>query len=233
MLDRRVLLMLCVAPAARADDYFESVRGDISNDRLAPTVLRMTPGDNLVSGLFGPSDEPGIPDRDYLSIIVPEGHSLASIVLVGADIGGSVSFIGVQSGPVITVPYTTTDPSPLLGWTHFSDGALGNNILPDIGAGFGAIGFTGELPAGVYTFWIMELDLSRAHGYDFNFIVSRECPCVADFDGSGGTPDTADIDGFVTAWAAQDASADADCSGGPPDDGDAERFFREWLAGGC
>jgi hypothetical protein len=59
------------------------------------------------------------------------------------------------------------------------------------------------------------------------------CACTADFDGSGGTPDSGDIDAFFTAWLAGEANADADCSGGTPDAGDIDVFFGQWLAGGC
>jgi hypothetical protein len=59
------------------------------------------------------------------------------------------------------------------------------------------------------------------------------CPCSADFDNSGGTPDAGDVDAFFTAWLAGLASADADCSGGTPDAGDVDEFFTQWLAGGC
>lgn len=59
------------------------------------------------------------------------------------------------------------------------------------------------------------------------------CACVADFDGSGGTPDSTDIDVFFTAWLAGEATADADCSGGTPDSTDIDSFFSQWLAGGC
>jgi hypothetical protein len=59
------------------------------------------------------------------------------------------------------------------------------------------------------------------------------CPCSADFDGSGGTPDPGDIDGFFTAWLLGDPAADADCSGGTPDPSDIDVFFTAWLAGGC
>jgi hypothetical protein len=62
---------------------------------------------------------------------------------------------------------------------------------------------------------------------------TASCPCVADFDGSGGTPDAGDIDAFFVNWLAGDASADADCSGGTPDAGDIDSFFVQWLAGGC
>jgi uncharacterized repeat protein (TIGR01451 family) len=59
------------------------------------------------------------------------------------------------------------------------------------------------------------------------------CPCSADFDGSGGTPDSTDIDAFFTAWLLGDAPADADCSGGTPDSTDIDVFFTQWLNGGC
>ena len=42
------------------------------------------------------------------------------------------------------------------------------------------------------------------------------CPCIADFDASGGTPDANDITAFFDAWLLGDPGADADCSGGTP-----------------
>jgi hypothetical protein len=59
------------------------------------------------------------------------------------------------------------------------------------------------------------------------------CPCAADYDGSGGTPDAGDIDAFFSDWLLGEAKADADCSGGTPDAGDIDTFFAQWLAGGC
>jgi hypothetical protein len=62
---------------------------------------------------------------------------------------------------------------------------------------------------------------------------STACPCRADFDQSGGTPDVGDIDAFFRAWVAGDATADVECSGGTPDLEDINAFFARWLAGGC
>lgn len=59
------------------------------------------------------------------------------------------------------------------------------------------------------------------------------CPCVADFDASGGTPDGTDIGAFFAAWINGDPEADTDCSGGTPDSTDIDVFFSQWLAGGC
>jgi formylglycine-generating enzyme len=76
--------------------------------------------------------------------------------------------------------------------------------------------------------------------FEFGFIGFRisqpptaSCPCPADFDQSGGTPDINDIDAYFTAWLAGEPTADADCSGGTPDINDIDAFFAAWLAGGC
>jgi hypothetical protein len=69
---------------------------------------------------------------------------------------------------------------------------------------------------------------------DFNFtLFILGCPCAADFDGSGGTPDINDIDAFFADWLVGSASADTDCSGGTPDSADVDAFFSDWLSGGC
>jgi hypothetical protein len=59
------------------------------------------------------------------------------------------------------------------------------------------------------------------------------CPCSADFDLSGGTPDATDIDAFFNAWLAGEPNSDVDCSGGTPDATDIDLFFGQWLNGGC
>lgn len=57
--------------------------------------------------------------------------------------------------------------------------------------------------------------------------------CAADFNGSGGTPDDADVAAFFSAWNSGDPCADANGSGGTPDDADIAAFFAQWNAGGC
>ena len=71
----------------------------------------------------------------------------------------------------MTVPADTKGPAGLLGWTHFQQALAGTKLLPAIGKGPGATGFSGSLPAGSYTFWLQdncETDLA----FDFNFEVS-------------------------------------------------------------
>jgi alpha-amylase len=95
-------------------------------------------------------------------------------------------------------------------------------------------GITG-LTNGLNTLAVVSCEESGNCGVQyFNIQVGpTACPCVADFDNSGGTPDAGDIDAFFAAWLAGNETADADCSGGTPDAGDIDEFFLQWLNGGC
>jgi hypothetical protein len=129
----------------------ESVNGDLSNDRLAPSLLLLQAGSNIVLGGFG------APDLDYITLVVPAGHVLASIVTGTHDnVGLSNSFLGVQQGSVMTVPPSAANAAGLLGWAHFR-GQSGVDLLPTMATPrFGSTGFTPPLPSAAYTFWINE-----------------------------------------------------------------------------
>jgi hypothetical protein len=171
---RLLAAVLVLAPSSVAlagFSYSENVDGDLSNNRLAPSVLVASFGSNVLRGTIGASPVPGTPDLDYVTITIPVGMQLTQLNLLRANVGGAVSFIGVQQGPQITVPHTTSDASPLLGWHHFAGSEEGTDILQSIGAGPGAIGFAGPLGPGQYTFWIMELNTAAAREYGFEFVV--------------------------------------------------------------
>lgn len=160
-------------PVAQAGfSYQESVSGDLSNNRLIPSVLAPTIGSNTLKGTFGPSAVPDVPDLDYVTLTVPTGTVLHQIVLTQASVGGAFSFIGVEQGSQVSVPYTTSDASTLLGWHHFGSSDVGTDILPSMSGGAGAQGFIPPLGAGSYTFWIMELDQAFSHSYGFDFRVA-------------------------------------------------------------
>ena len=166
-----LLVGALAAPAMAGFTYSESVHGDLSGDRLAPSVLIASFGSNALSGTIGKSLSGPSLDIDYVTMTVPVGMQLTKLNLIKADVGGAVSFIGVQPGPQVSVPYTTSDASPLLGWHHFGGSEVGTDILQAIGAGPGAIGFAGALGPGQYTFWIMELSTAAAREYAFEFVV--------------------------------------------------------------
>lgn len=167
------LIGLMLARVVHAAGFYdESIDGDLSDQRLAPTARTLLLGTQTLSGTFGPSGTQGVPDLDYLTVTVVAGQEISALTVRTADVGGGASFMGVQRGAQVTVPYTTVDPSPLLGWTHFYTSSVGEDILPLIGIGPGAIGFQGALGAGQYTFWIMELADDRTFSYSFDFEVN-------------------------------------------------------------
>lgn len=162
--------------AALAGGYDERQSGDLSNDHMAPTSVRLTPGSNTIAGRFGARSGPGgtVTDRDYFRVAVRPGQVLSAIVLSNAAASGFglVSFIGVERGRTMTTPPTATSAAGLLGWSHFSEDSIGQDILPDIGAGVGAIGFTPPLGPGVYTFWVQETAICNRCGYQLDLQIS-------------------------------------------------------------
>lgn len=162
---------LVVAPVPTQTLYSEASTGDLADDRTVPTVLTATVGGNLVSAVSMQGD------REYFRVIVPAGHALEALFLTSYAGADGTAFIGVQEGDSFTEPPSGTNVSQLLGYSHFGPNveAVGNNILDNIGAGSGALGFSGSLPSGSYTFWTQQVGASPTT-YALNFVV---VPAVA------------------------------------------------------
>jgi hypothetical protein len=159
------LLGLSFASVASADNYNEGIDGDLSNNRLAPTVISLDPGSNTITATSVAGDP------EYYTVNVPSGFQLSPVTLVSYVSLDSVAFVGLQSGTTFTEPATGTDVTQLLGWLHFGPGLVGTDILDDIGLGPGAIGFTGPLPAGDYTFWSQQTG-ANATTYTFDLVLT-------------------------------------------------------------
>jgi hypothetical protein len=144
-----------VALSAQAGGYVEGP--DLSSNHLAPTVVPVDSGSNVVMGTMGFTGP--VLDRDFFSITVPADLQLAALVLgPNTMIGGGGSFIGMQAGASISVdPDNVASGAALLGWHLYTSADIGTNILGLMGAGRDKIGFSGPLPAGTYSFWIQEL----------------------------------------------------------------------------
>ena len=180
---RRSIVLLASAflygTAAHGDTiYNESVSGDLSNSGLTPTLLTISLGSNDVFGTTGKSAA-GVIDRDYFTFTVPQGLELTAItVLPGTQTLGALgdSFIGIESGPQVTVSTAATDATGLLGWDHYGTDDIGVNILPLMGtSGLGSTGFTGPLPAGTYSFWVQEASVGTVN-YGLEFTVATPEP---------------------------------------------------------
>jgi hypothetical protein len=175
-------LLVCAflyGTAAHGDTlYNESVSGDLSNSGLTPTLLTVALGLNDLFGTTGKSTD-NIIDRDYFAFTVPQGQYLTAItVLPGTQTLGPLgdSFLGIESGPEVTVSTAATDATGLLGWFHYGGGDIGVNILPLMGtSGLGSTGFTGPLPAGTYSFWEQEGNVGTVN-YGLEFTVATPEP---------------------------------------------------------
>lgn len=157
-----------VAPAAILHD--EAVHGDLSGDRLNPSSYVLALGSNsiIASSVSG--------DREYVTLNVPAGLSLSSLVLSAYEGDDQTAFIAVQNGTQLTEPPSGADVANLLGWTHFGPGAglpPPEDVLDELGSGAGAIGFSGALPAGDYTFWMQQTGGAVAT-YRFDFVTTPE-----------------------------------------------------------
>lgn len=166
-------LAVASVPAHAATSYDEAVSGDFSNDGSSPTALVFSAGSNEVFGTTGRAVSGGPVDRDYFSFVIAPGMALNAIqVLSGTTSVGpaTVSFIGLQAGPLVTVDPNAPTAGPLLGYYHYGTADAGSDMLPKIGTGFGAQGFSGPLGAGTYAVWLQETQVGNV-GYKFDFQV--------------------------------------------------------------
>lgn len=157
----------------------ESVNGDLSTDSSSPTDLTFQVGDNEVHGTTGRVVAGGPVDRDFFRISIPAGQQLSAIeMLAGTTFAGpgGLSFLGVVNAS----DFGLTPPAAagaLLGYHHTAASEIGTDILDDLGAGAGAIGFTGPLGPGTYAFWVQETAVSSvAYGYNFKMTSASPVP---------------------------------------------------------
>jgi hypothetical protein len=149
------------ATAHAATVWDEAANGDLSNDGLAPTPLVAGVGSNVILGATGNSGQ-GV-DRDYFKFTVPAGAALTQIILLpNTSVSGSVSFIGMQPGPELTVTPSGGGVERLLALGHYGNDQTGTDLLPAI-----KIGSPGPLPSGTYSVWIQDTGGPASYGFDF------------------------------------------------------------------
>jgi hypothetical protein len=156
--------------------YDESVSGDLSNNQAAPKALTLALGTNSIKGTVGGSDT-----QDWITLHVPAGMSLGSLVLATYQSSDSQGFMGVQKGTSFVGD--SQSASPYLGYAHFGTSAtngslpatnlVGTNLLPIMGntsLAFGSQGFAPPLASGDYTFLIQQLGASTIYQFDFDTV---------------------------------------------------------------
>lgn len=168
------LCLLFVGSASAGVAWDESVDGDLSGDRSAPTAVSVALGGNELIG------ETIRNDLDYVTFSVPTGAELSALYLDRYLSEDPVAFIAIQQGSVFTEPNTGTNPANLLGWLHVGEEHLGSDILPAIGTGDSSQGFTPPLPAGDYTLWIQQTGQSlTAYTFDMQITAVPEPSSLA------------------------------------------------------
>ena len=161
-----VLGGLIVGLSAHAQIAFsEADSGDLSNDGLTPTAVMLAAGSNQIFGTTGFSTAV---DRDYLTVTVPKGFALTSLVELPGTTSGRVSFLGLQAGSQLTVPTNTASAAGLLGWVHYSPAHINQNLFSTLSTpSFGSSGFTPPLEAGNYSLWIQDFTAGTFnYGFD-------------------------------------------------------------------
>lgn len=163
--------LVCADSTYAAVVYDETTSGDLSSDKLNPTAVSFSVGQNAVIGSIGKINN--IVDRDFFSFTLQPGLSLTKLVLDQYDSTEDLSFLAIAKGVQIT---SLTDPKLLLGSALVGAGvgrSATDNVLDDIGAAtLAGQGFTGALGAGTYTVWFQETAVAPVQ-YTLNFQVSQ------------------------------------------------------------
>ena len=153
---------------ANAASYSETVNGDMSDDRLAPSSVALDFGSNTISG----STVAG--DIDYLTVHVPDGGVFAALVLTAFASADDPAFMPIQGGTQFAEPASGSDVANLLGWAH-PGLPLGDDSLAIIGKAAGAIGYGEPLPAVDYTVRIQQ---TGPHPVDYAFDAKVTLPVL-------------------------------------------------------
>lgn len=146
--------------------YDESVSGDLSNVRSAPTLITFAVGDNDLLGVTGWTTDDDT-YLDYATFVIPTATRLTSITVLPGTSGaeGGEIFFGLQAGPVITLSPEATNPAPLLGWNHFSADSVGSRLASR----------ATPLDPGVYSIWIQDYNDDDAP-YRLRFTLESTLP---------------------------------------------------------
>lgn len=163
----------------------EGVSGDLSNTQGSPNMFTLSSGVNEVIGTVGTGDT-----QDWLTLTVPVGFQLSSVVLASYSSTDVQGFTGFAAGP--TFAGSASSAGSYLGYSHFGT-AAGNGSLPVanlVGADLlaimknpladpGALGFTDPLQAGSYAFLIQQLGATTAYQFNYTLTATPEPGTIA------------------------------------------------------
>jgi hypothetical protein len=136
---------------ASADVFDESLLGDFSNDRFAPTFLDFQQGTNTVLNTVFNSNNQSSGDRDYYTFTLVEGEAIDAVTVISStnlnDGRDSTTFFGFAFGNVFDFDPDAQQGPGLAGFVLTNSFGIGRNVLPDISGGLDLLG------PGDYTIW--------------------------------------------------------------------------------
>ncbi len=171
----------------------ESTSGNLSADQTNPTALNLSLGTNSIVGSVGAMA--ATPNKqDWVSITIPQGDVLSTLVLASFVSTDTEGFMGFQDGSSFVGNSQTA--TPYTGYTHWGTAATNGTLLPvdlvgqdllslmaDPTIAAGATGFTDPLSAGTYTFLIQQSGVTTNYQLDFNVTAAPEPASLAMFAG--------------------------------------------------
>ena len=107
----------------------------------------------------------------FFTITIAEGTELSALIVEGWESADDIGFLGVVDGDWFDVDPANPDVTQLLGYAHYGELDLGQDILPTMGNGPGSQGFAGPLGPGDYSFWVRQGGADAAT-WDLNFVVT-------------------------------------------------------------
>jgi len=144
--------VLLAASVAGGSIYNESVDGDLSDDRFAPTFINFETGLNTVINQSVDADIGG--DIDYFTITIGAGQWIDSIVVIDAfnPFGGldTVAFIGLAFDNFFDFNIDDFSGDGVEGFVLTDPSVIGAESIGELSGGLSMLG------AGDYTFWVQQ-----------------------------------------------------------------------------
>ena len=148
---------------ANAVNWVELNDGELSGNENLPTFIDFSDEHNIVEGTMGWNGSSL--DRDIWTFTIASGYELSAINLVTYSAPANTdSFMAIASGSTISI----SDPSMHLGNNLFTEIGSPTDLMSSLRTpAFGGLGFSGNLGAGTYTFWVQETSVLVNYCIDF------------------------------------------------------------------
>lgn len=148
----------------------EAIDGSLSRDRQTPTDFgSLSVGSNDAIG----TTVSGI--SKFFKFNIGANEELSALIVESWDSADDLGFLGIVTGDTFTVDPANPDVTHLLGYVHYGELDLGQDILPNMGQGPWSQGFTPPLGPGDYSFWVRQGGIDPST-WDLNFVVTSPIP---------------------------------------------------------